>query len=253
MAADDGTLEKMAQVSERRFGTRICLDIPERGTLAVVLLDADFDQSAGVIDRLIARIEDYDFQTTLRIAVGAACYPTHAVDVDSLKREASSRPVVSWRRGARSSPHRTEAGHHEIRSDRLVSYGSCHWPSSCIRWWRSGAIARASRDRAASRQETKSRHAAGPPRRALAPGVSEYRIGNGDKLRVEVYKEEQLSQSVQVRPDGRITLPLVGDLDATDQKPIELRDDDHRRAQGVRRPTRPSRSSSSRRRRRRRT
>jgi polysaccharide biosynthesis/export protein len=54
--------------------------------------------------------------------------------------------------------------------------------------------------------------------------LAEYRIGNGDKLRIEVYKDEQLSQSVQVRPDGRITLPLVGDLDAADQTPVELRD-----------------------------
>lgn len=52
----------------------------------------------------------------------------------------------------------------------------------------------------------------------------EYRLGPGDKLRVEVYKDPQLSQSVQVRPDGKITLPLVGDLDATGNTPIELRD-----------------------------
>ena len=54
--------------------------------------------------------------------------------------------------------------------------------------------------------------------------LAEYRIGNGDKLRIEVYKDQQLSQSVQVRPDGRITLPLIGDLDAADQTPVELRD-----------------------------
>src|SRR5687768_2889046 len=42
----------------------------------------------------------------------------------------------------------------------------------------------------------------------------EYRLGPGDKLRVEVYREPQLSQSLQVRPDGRITLPLVGDVAA---------------------------------------
>jgi polysaccharide export outer membrane protein len=52
----------------------------------------------------------------------------------------------------------------------------------------------------------------------------EYRLGPGDKLRVEVYKEEQLSQSLQVRPDGKITLPLVGDFAATGKTPIELRD-----------------------------
>jgi polysaccharide biosynthesis/export protein len=58
------------------------------------------------------------------------------------------------------------------------------------------------------------------------PGISdeEYRLGPGDKLRIEVYKDEQLSQSVQVRPDGKITLPLIGDLDASSHTPIELRD-----------------------------
>jgi polysaccharide biosynthesis/export protein len=61
---------------------------------------------------------------------------------------------------------------------------------------------------------------------ATIPGLSaeEYRLGPGDKLRIEVYKDTQLSQSVQVRPDGKITLPLIGDLDATNKTPIELRD-----------------------------
>jgi polysaccharide export outer membrane protein len=52
----------------------------------------------------------------------------------------------------------------------------------------------------------------------------DYRLGPGDKLRVEVYKDTQLSQSLQVRPDGKITLPLVGDLQASGLTPIELRD-----------------------------
>jgi polysaccharide biosynthesis/export protein len=57
------------------------------------------------------------------------------------------------------------------------------------------------------------------------PALSdEYRLGPGDKLRIEVYKDPQLSQSVQIRPDGKITLPLVGDVDATGRTPIELRD-----------------------------
>jgi polysaccharide biosynthesis/export protein len=54
--------------------------------------------------------------------------------------------------------------------------------------------------------------------------TEEYRVGAGDKLRIEVYKDPQLSQSVQVRPDGKITLPLVGDIEATGHTPIELRD-----------------------------
>jgi len=52
----------------------------------------------------------------------------------------------------------------------------------------------------------------------------EYLIGAGDKLRIEVYKDPQLSQSLQVRPDGKITLPLIGDLDASGLTPMALRD-----------------------------
>ena len=61
------------------------------------------------------------------------------------------------------------------------------------------------------------------PNRSGAPSP-DYRLGPGDKLRVEVYKDAQLSQSLQVRPDGKITLPLVGDLQASGRTPLELRD-----------------------------
>lgn len=56
---------------------------------------------------------------------------------------------------------------------------------------------------------------------ALGP---EYQLGPGDKIRVEVYKEEQLSQSVQVRPDGKITMPIIGDIMAAGYTPAQLRD-----------------------------
>ena len=59
---------------------------------------------------------------------------------------------------------------------------------------------------------------------APAGATDEYRVGPGDKLRIEVYKDTQLSQSVQVRPDGKITLPLIGDLEASNRTPLELRD-----------------------------
>jgi polysaccharide biosynthesis/export protein len=62
------------------------------------------------------------------------------------------------------------------------------------------------------------------PAQAPAAINDEYQIGPGDKLRIEVYKDPQLSQSVQVRPDGKITLPLVGDMEATGRTPIDLRD-----------------------------
>jgi polysaccharide export outer membrane protein len=62
-----------------------------------------------------------------------------------------------------------------------------------------------------------------PAARAAAP-AADYRLTPGDKLRVEVYKDTQLSQSLQVRPDGKVTLPLLGDIIAADLTPIELRD-----------------------------
>jgi polysaccharide biosynthesis/export protein len=59
---------------------------------------------------------------------------------------------------------------------------------------------------------------------APPPSPDDYRVGAGDKLRIEVYKDAQLSQSLQVRPDGKITIPLVGELEASGRTPLELRD-----------------------------
>jgi polysaccharide export outer membrane protein len=59
---------------------------------------------------------------------------------------------------------------------------------------------------------------------AKAPVSADYKLVPGDKLRVEVYKDAQLSQSVQVRPDGKITLPLANDVVAAGRTPTELRD-----------------------------
>jgi GGDEF domain-containing protein len=101
VTADDGTLQEVAQVIGREVRDTDLLGHADKGTLALVLLDADFEHAARVIDRLVARIDNYEFGTALRIAVGAACYPTHAVDAESLKRQAMSRPIVNWRGGRR--------------------------------------------------------------------------------------------------------------------------------------------------------
>jgi len=61
-----------------------------------------------------------------------------------------------------------------------------------------------------------------PVRTANSANQPEYRIGGGDKLQINVYKESDLTQSLQVRPDGRITLPLVGDIAAAGQTPMQL-------------------------------
>ena len=105
VTADEGTMQQVAQLIGREVRDTDLLGHIEKGTLAIVLLDSDFEHSTRVIDRLVARIENYEFATPLRIAVGAACYPTHAVDADSLKRQAMSRPIVNWRGGRSSAEH----------------------------------------------------------------------------------------------------------------------------------------------------
>jgi hypothetical protein len=99
VTADEGTMQQVAQLIGREVRDTDLLGHIDKGTLAVVLLDSDFDHSTHVIERLVSRIESYEFPTPLRIAVGAACYPTHAIDAESLKRQAMSRPIVNWRGG----------------------------------------------------------------------------------------------------------------------------------------------------------
>ncbi len=53
--------------------------------------------------------------------------------------------------------------------------------------------------------------------------VTDYRIGIEDILLVSVWGEPALNLSVRVRPDGRITFPLVNDLEVVGQTPTEVR------------------------------
>lgn len=50
-----------------------------------------------------------------------------------------------------------------------------------------------------------------------------YVIGPEDILAVRVWREPELSSAVQVRPDGKITLPLIGELQAAGQTPEGLK------------------------------
>jgi polysaccharide biosynthesis/export protein len=61
-------------------------------------------------------------------------------------------------------------------------------------------------------------------RPSVVSNATDYKLVVGDKLRVEVYRDPQMSQSLQVRPDGKITLPLVGDVVAAGRTPAALRD-----------------------------
>lgn len=50
----------------------------------------------------------------------------------------------------------------------------------------------------------------------------DYRIGPGDTLKVVVWRNAELSTTVPVRPDGKITTPLIDDLNASGKTPSQL-------------------------------
>jgi polysaccharide export outer membrane protein len=61
------------------------------------------------------------------------------------------------------------------------------------------------------------------------PRQSEYVVGPADVLRINVWKTADLSVEATVRPDGTITLPLIGDVIAAGRTPSVLRAEIKRR------------------------
>lgn len=58
-----------------------------------------------------------------------------------------------------------------------------------------------------------------------APALAqEYVVGEGDLLRINVWKEPEISQSVTVRPDGNISLPLINEFRAAGLSPREIQE-----------------------------
>ncbi len=50
----------------------------------------------------------------------------------------------------------------------------------------------------------------------------EYLLGPGDTVNINVWRNPEVSQTIPVRPDGRITMPLVEDLPAMGKTPTQL-------------------------------
>jgi polysaccharide export outer membrane protein len=76
--------------------------------------------------------------------------------------------------------------------------------------------ARAQDDGVAVGNPASSSHATAKP--------DEYRIGPEDNLQISVWKNEAMSRTIPVRPDGKISLPLLNDVQAAGLTPLELRD-----------------------------
>ena len=70
---------------------------------------------------------------------------------------------------------------------------------------------------------------AGSARPADEPQASnvppDYVIGADDTLHISVWKEPDLSETLPVRPDGKISMPLLNDITAAGLTPLQLRDE----------------------------
>ncbi len=63
-----------------------------------------------------------------------------------------------------------------------------------------------------------------PQARSEAAAPSDYVIGADDMLHISVWKEPDLTSTLPVRPDGKISIPLVNDLAAAGMTPMQLAD-----------------------------
>jgi polysaccharide biosynthesis/export protein len=68
----------------------------------------------------------------------------------------------------------------------------------------------------------KEKEKADPRKANQLPSAPEYSIGSDDVLAINVWKEPELSRTVPVRPDGKVTVPLVGEIQAKGLTPNEL-------------------------------
>lgn len=66
---------------------------------------------------------------------------------------------------------------------------------------------------------------AAPPAPAPSGPAPDYVIGAGDSLNILVYRMPELSANLPVRPDGRISTPLVPDMEAAGKTPTQLAKD----------------------------
>jgi polysaccharide export outer membrane protein len=60
------------------------------------------------------------------------------------------------------------------------------------------------------------------PTYTAGPAIPEYRLGPEDVIEVFVWKQPELTTTVVIRPDGRISLPLTNELEASGKTAVQL-------------------------------
>jgi hypothetical protein len=97
MTADERTIREVAQLVNDEMRDHDLFGFADEGTLSLVLRGTDYSRSVRVVDRLLSRFETHPFATPIQIALGAACYPMHAMGAESLKRWALAHPIACCR------------------------------------------------------------------------------------------------------------------------------------------------------------
>lgn len=64
-----------------------------------------------------------------------------------------------------------------------------------------------------------------PPKGEIVADSNQYVIGAEDVLYIHVWKEETLTRTVTVRMDGKISIPLIDDIQASGKTPLQLKEE----------------------------
>ena len=88
-------LREVARIVSREVRETDLLAASPEGRLSLVLLDADLQSSRRVIERVMSRLEHYQFTTPIDVEVGAACCPTQGSDPGTLRRAAEADAAAS--------------------------------------------------------------------------------------------------------------------------------------------------------------
>jgi hypothetical protein len=97
VTADERTVHEVAQLINDEMRDHDLFGFADEATLSLVLRGTDYLRSVRVVDRLLSRLETHQFAMPIQIALGAACYPLHAMGAESLKRWALAHPIACCR------------------------------------------------------------------------------------------------------------------------------------------------------------
>jgi polysaccharide biosynthesis/export protein len=60
------------------------------------------------------------------------------------------------------------------------------------------------------------------PSKSMPMVDADYRVGPGDMIDISVWKEPEVSSTIVIRPDGKISIPLINDLVVSGKTPMEM-------------------------------